>query len=500
MDLRPYQTDAIDRLRQSIAAGRKRIMLQAATGSGKTVIAGAIIQRALDKGKRVTFCVPALSLIDQTVSHLYAEGITDVGVQQANHPMTSPSKPVQICSVQTLLKRDLMLADLVIVDEAHKIFDLYLDWMGRPEWAKVPFIGLSATPWSKGLGRLYEELIVVRTTEDLINDGFLSPFRVFAPSHPDLSAVKTIAGDYQTSGLSGVMSDKALVADVVETWRTHASDRPTFVFAVDRAHAAALQEQFIAAGIPTGYCDYKVLLEEREDLRRKFERGDIQVVVSVQTMTTGIDWPSVSCIVLARPTKSEMLYVQMVGRGLRIKPQGGDCLILDHSNTTERMGFVTNLNRDKDYLDDGKTRKSSDGKPADEALPQICTKCSFLKPPKVSTCPHCGFEAKRQSKIRNEAGELVELSASRKPVETVAGKLAKLAPNGVLQGMLATVAKERGYKDGWVANKYRSITGHWPRQHYVDFVTPTADLRMWLKSEQIRYAKGIGKNEVRRSA
>ena len=144
--LRPYQEKAISDLRLSLARGRQRPVMQLPTGAGKTVIAAAIIRMARAKGKRVIFCVPALSLINQTVDRFQANGITEIGVMQAQHEMTDPRQPVQVCSIQTLMRRELPDADLVIIDECHQMFKFLADWASYQQWEKIPFVGLTATP------------------------------------------------------------------------------------------------------------------------------------------------------------------------------------------------------------------------------------------------------------------------------------------------------------------------------------------------------------------
>ena len=225
-----------------------------------------------------------------------------------------------------------------------------------PEWQRVPFVGLSATPWTKGLGKHYDDLIVAATTAELIDKGFLSPFRVYAPAHPDLSAVKIVAGDYHEGQLSEAMSQPVLVADTVSTWLRLGEDRPTLCFAVDRAHARRLADEFEAAGVPTGYVDANTPADERERIGQRLREGQIKVVCNVYCLTTGVDW-DVRCIILARPTRSEILYTQIIGRGLRTAEGKSDCLILDHSDTTLRLGFVTDIHHET--LDDGQHRKSS---------------------------------------------------------------------------------------------------------------------------------------------
>lgn len=149
--LRPHQTRALAMLRQSLGRGYRRPMLQAPTGAGKTILAAAIVEGALSKGNRVTFVVPALSLIDQTVQSFWREGIQDVGVIQANHELTNPARMVQVASVQTLQRRTFPESDVVVIDEAHRWFRLFERWMSDLFFERVPFIGLSATPWTRGL-------------------------------------------------------------------------------------------------------------------------------------------------------------------------------------------------------------------------------------------------------------------------------------------------------------------------------------------------------------
>lgn len=476
-ELRPHQTRAIDLLRRSLGSGKRRPLLQAPTGFGKTMLGAAIVEGALAKGNRVIFTVPALSLVDQTVIALWNEGIHDVGVIQGDHELTNASRPVQVASVQTLMRREIPAADVVVIDEAHKVFDLYGRWMSAPGWERVPFIGLSATPWTKGLGRLFDDLLIAATTEDLIRDGYLSPFRVFAPSHPDLTGVRIRGGDYHEADLGEAMNKTALVADVVETWLAKGEGRPTLCFAVDRAHARHIQARFGEVGVPTAYVDAFTSSTDREEIRRRFHSGEVKVVCNVNCLTTGVDW-DVRCIILARPTRSEMLYVQMIGRGLRTAEGKEDCLILDHSDTTLRLGFVTDIHHDR--LDDGTGRKKAE-RERNEPLPKECPQCSFLKPARVAKCPCCGFLPQRQSKIACEDGDLVELTPKR--------KVATREDKQRWYSMLLHIADERGYSGGWVAHKFREKFGVWPRGLRFDRLAPDEDVRNFVRAGMIRWAK-----------
>jgi superfamily II DNA or RNA helicase len=222
-----------------------------------------------------------------------------------------------------------------------------------PDWGDVPFIGLSATPWTKGLGAWYSDLIVASTTQDLIDRGLLSDFKVYGPSHPDLSEVRTVAGDYHEGELSAVMSDAKLVADIVGTWIRLAQGRPTLCYAVDRAHAKKLQQQFESQGVKCAYQDAHTNTAERLKIKTYFHSGDYKVVCNVGTLTTGIDW-DVRCISMCRPTKSDMLLTQIIGRGLRTAREKDYCLVLDHSDNHQRLGFVTDIDVSYTRLHDGR--------------------------------------------------------------------------------------------------------------------------------------------------
>ena len=345
--LRDDQEVALQALREAVRAGKRRICMQAPTAWGKTEFAAALTNNAQAKKKKVLFTVPAISLIDQTVTMFAKRGILDVGVIQADHHMSNWDMPIQIASVQTLMKRTVPDVAVVMLDECHRWFKFYEKWMGTrdhpvPEWIDVPLIGLSATPWTKGLGSWFDHYFKAATIQEMIDAGNLSPFVVYAPSHPDLSNVRIVGGEYHEGELSEAMQERRLMADAVETWLRLADRRPTLCYAVDRAHAKKLQQQFEAAGVRCGYQDHTTKDNERETIRRKFHNGEYEVVVNVETLTTGVDW-DVRCISMCRPTKSDMLFVQIIGRGLRTAKGKDHCLILDHSDNHLRLGFVTDI-------------------------------------------------------------------------------------------------------------------------------------------------------------
>lgn len=493
-----HQAIALHLLRQSLKAGHKRPMIQAPTGFGKTRLGAAIVEGALRKGRRVVFTVPSISLIDQTVEAFGEDGITEkeIGVMQADHPLTNFMRPIQIASVQTLEKRELPYTDIVVVDEAHRAHQIIFKWMAeRPE---LPFVGLSASPWTRGLGKHYDDLIVAATTKDLIAQGFLSPYRVFAPSHPDLSGVATVntthGRDYSESQLGEAMDKPELTADIVSTWLQRGENRPTLCFAVNRAHARSLEQQFQNAGVTTAYVDAFTERNDRNKIGEHFDAGRVKVVVNVGCLTTGVDW-DVRCLILARPTKSEILYVQIIGRALRTADGKDDALILDHSDTTLKLGFVDSIHHDT--LDDGKPKPPRAAAAATEEkvkLPKECASptCDYVKPAGVHKCPACGFEPVHRQDVIVRDGDLVQL-AGMGPRQT------RQVKQKFWSGLL-WYCRTRSYSRGWASHKYREKFGVWP-QNLTDIeMQPDADCRNFVKAGQIKFAKGLEASQRREAA
>lgn len=476
--LRPHQEKALAMLKASLRAGSSRIVVEMPTGAGKTRFAVEISKGALTKGNRVAFTVPAISLIDQTVESFALEGVDDVGVLQANHERTDYGAPIQICSVQTLAKRGCPDDfEIVIVDECHIQFDVISEWMKR--CPNTLFVGLSATPWARGMADDWQDLVSPVSMQELIDQKFMSSFRVYAPSHPDLSGVGTSKGDYVLNELSDAMSEGGLVADIVQTWLQRAEWRPTLVFAVDRAHAAKLQAEFQNAGVPMGYCDANVDRIERRLLFDRMARGELAGICNVGTLTTGVD-ADIRCIVLARPTKSEILHTQIIGRALRTAEGKTEALILDHADNHTRLGFVTDIHHPT--LLAGKERNET-RRDKGEPMPKECGACGALKPPRVRECPHCGFLPERQSDIEPEAGELVELKRGKKKSAPT------LTEKQTFWSMAKWVDLDRR-KGGRLAKAlYKGKFGVWPRGLSDYPIKPDGEFLSYERSRRIAYAK-----------
>ena len=494
-ELRPYQLQALADIRDSVRSGVKRLVVQAATGAGKTKLAAAIVEGAREKRNRVAFVCPAISLIDQTVESFYAEGIHDIGVLQSSHEMTDCTQPVQICSIQTVQKRGFPEANVVIFDEIHRLHDAHKTWIKHPDWQAVPMIGLSATPWTKGLGKYFDSLLIAATTQELIEQGYLSPFRVFSTGHPDLSGVKIVAGDYQENQLSAAMQGGELTADIIRTWQEKWGKDKTLCFGVDKAHAKSIQERFEHAGISCGYQDAETTADERREIKRKFHNGEYQVVSNIQTLTTGVDWDC-RCLILARPTRSEMLFVQIIGRALRTAPGKLAAVILDHSDTTAKLGFVTDIHHE--HLDSGKANTKAAPQERKEPLPKECEACAYLMPVRARICPNCQHQVKPECSIVEQDGELQEIVPG-KLLKVSGKKIWSYEEKKVFLAELKGYAADKGYKPGWAGMKFKDKFGEFPEQS-INRVSPANVLSpgtvLWIRSRNIAWAKARAKNNA----
>jgi superfamily II DNA or RNA helicase len=381
--LRPYQRDVIAGIEAEIAAGRRRVLLVAPTGSGKTVIAGAVVADAVGKQKRVLFLAHRRELIQQTSAKLHAVGV-DHGIVQAGFP-TRPGEGVQIASISTLHARalrtnkmELPPADLVIVDEAHhcraRTYRRLLD-----AFPSAVILGMTATPCrgdGRGLGNVFESIVECPPVADLIAGGYLVPTRVYAPSRPDLSGIRVERGDYVEKQLAERMDDQRLVGDIISHWHRLADRRRTVVFAAGVAHSVHLRDEFRSSGVWAEHIDGSTPADQRDAILAGLAAGNVEVVTNAMVLTEGWDQPQVSCLVIARPTKHMGLYRQMVGRVLRPAPGKVDALILDRAGAIFEHGFVE---------EPVKWTLAEDRRAENPAQ----TSRGMLRAPALATCPEC---------------------------------------------------------------------------------------------------------------
>jgi superfamily II DNA or RNA helicase len=482
MELRPYQIEAIEKLRQKFREGKRRIVLQLPTGSGKTILSAEMIRACLAKKNKCIFTADLITLIEQTSTRFDEYGLSH-GIIQGKHEKFDPNQPLQICSIQTLNKREFPPADFIVIDEVHTLHKAHIRLMEANPG--IPVVGLSATPWTKGLGRYFDDLVVGCTTQELVDMGFLVDTRVFAPTIPDLSKVGIRAGDYIEKQLAETMDTKLLNGDIVDHWLRLGENRQTISFGVNVAHSKHIARQFQEAGISAahidGYMTAPKAAEERKQILENFRNGKIKILSSVGVLTKGFDYPGASCIVMARPTRSLMLFIQCLGRGIRSFPGKLDCLILDHSGNTLRHGFITDPLPCE--LDDGKKKETPLVKPkTEEKLPKVCPVCKFVKPAGLRTCPVCSFTPEKQSDIVHTDEQLVEVKKS---------KISREMKQNFYSELLK-IQIENNYKAGWVANCFKDRFDIWPRKLLkIPAVDVSIETYNYVQAKKIKYSKDM---------
>lgn len=484
MILRNYQTSALDKLRANIRNGIRAQVLMMATGAGKTAVASVMAQSAVQRGNRVAFVADSIELVDQAMIRFTEDGLS-CGVVQGDHYLTDYSRPVQVCTIQTLARRwpempDSIRPNLVIVDEAHVCHQAHKKIIAEVTASGGYAIGLSATPFRKGLGKVYSALVVGATTASLTDQNFLVPARCFAPYVPDLTGIKTSGGDWQADALAEFMGEAQLVGDVVDHWKKHASDRQTIVFAANVAHSRHLRDAFLARGVAADHLDgYERDPEVRQKTIRDFRSGKIKVLTNCAILSKGFDAPDVSCIVLARPTKSLMLHIQMIGRGLRKAEGKADCLVLDHAGNVLRNGLPTDAL--PEILDDGSLSYSLDRKqrPKTDPIEKPCGACGHVSTKHV--CPACGFKPEFRKDVEVRDGDLYEVEKTEKhTTEDLQQLYAEMLGH----------AEAKGYSPGWAYHKCREYAGRAPQAtKSIEAKPPSEKTRKIIQHLNIKNAK-----------
>lgn len=499
--LRDYQVDVIGRFETEVSAGRRRILLVMATGGGKTLVAASIISNATSEGQRVLFLAHRRELVQQTSRKLYDVGV-DHGIVAAGFAMR-PGVPVQIASIATVQARairassmELPPADLVVIDEAHHCRARSYQSIMQA-YPSAIILGLTATPCrgdGRGLGSAFEAMVECPDVAALIAAGYLVPARVYAPSQPDLTGVRIERGDYVERQLAERMDRPKLVGDIVGHWHKLAERRPTVVFATGVAHSLHLRDEFRLSGVWAEHIDGGTPAEARDHILTQLAAGQVEVVCNAMVLTEGWDSPTVSCLILARPTHSLGLYRQMVGRVLRPAPGKVYALILDHAGAV----FAHGLPDDEvewTLAADRKARNATPsgggGRPAAPALTS-CPECTAIRF-EGRDCTVCGWRPFRRAEAVEVAdGELGRVDRSRK-AQVVAPSAAEKES---FHRQLLWIGREKGYSDGWAAHKFKEKFGHWPPRNLPMPVPASPEVRSWVRSRQIAYAKAMEKRRL----
>lgn len=405
------------------------------TGGGKTVVAARIATLALFHKKRVLFLAHRRELVWQATARLIADGIPEsrIGTIMADETENEEA-PVIVASIQTLTKRDKPRADLVIIDEAHhaaaeswqKLLALYPDAM---------WLGLTATPYrldGAPLGAFFDLMIEGAKPSVLVEEGWISKPRVFTKlgKLPDLRGMRVKDGDYNVAELAKRVNTRELNGDTLAHWKKLAKNRRTVGFATNVAHADALTHKFKRGGVASVCVHGKTPDAKRDQILGPgglLDTGVIRVVWTCGVVSEGWDLPSVKCAILARPTKSTVLFLQQAGRILR--PYKGEIpLILDHAGNALAHGLP---HHDRQWSLDARLPKENGG----SAPVRACPECGAVVLAGLRECAACGYSFEAAERVIREAREkeLVEVERARR--ETIAADFERIRKFAVKKGV-----------------------------------------------------------------
>jgi superfamily II DNA or RNA helicase len=495
-ELRPYQIEAVEGVEAALREVRG-VLLVSPTGGGKTIVFAELIRRNEAAGKRAFVLVHRRELTKQASDKLSNRGVAHGVIQAGFEPRAW--LPTQVVSVPTFTRRVIQNRrleidappDLIVIDECHHVpARSYQAIIDRYPGAKL--VGVTATPCradGRGLGGVFQRMIETVDLPALQAAGYLVPVVTYAPSQPDLRGVHVRQGDYVTAEVEERVDTQKLVGDIVEHWLRLARGRPTVVFCASVRHSIHVRDRFREAGIMAEHLDGEMPAEERDILLAKLASGEIEVITNCGVLTEGWDAPAVSCIVLAKPTKSLGLFRQMVGRGLRPVPGKENLLLLDHADATRAHGLISDpiawsLHEDRRAVNHEHSARTAGHKPGLTTCPECLAVRVQGKP-----CDSCGW----RPRTRGESFEVIDGELARVDADgTARASAGSAAEKQLFYQELAYIARELGHKPGAAFYRYgEKFKGEKPPYHWRNLppLPPRPETRAWYRSRQIAYAK-----------
>lgn len=487
LHLRDHQMQVIEKLREGFRAGHRAQLLYAPTGFGKTEVAIHLMKATTEKYNRAAIVLDRLVLVDQTSNRLTKYKL-DHGVFQSGHWKYNPRERLQVCSAQTLERRsNFPEIDLLIVDECHIARKQTSDFIkSNPE---VRVVGLTATPFTKGLGEFYTNVVNGATTEWLVDNRWLTPLKVFIAKEIDMKGAKKVAGEWSPE----VVTERGMkiTGDIVDEWekKTHevfGRPRKTIVFCAGVAHGADLVQRFAERGYNFVSISYKDCDDFKKQAIEDFAKPDTEIhgLIATDILTRGFDVPDVMIGVSARPfSKSLSSHIQQMGRVMRSAPDKEFALWLDHS------GNYLRFREDWDEVFEAGVRELDEEgekakkEPTEKAKKESkCPSCGHLWPTNSDICTNCGHVRQRRNHVDAVAGELIELTGTRQSIRD---------EKQTFYSELLYIALERNYARGWASHKYKEKFGVWPKGLTEIGLPPTVKTLNWIKSRNIAWAKRI---------
>ncbi|CUI09827.1 putative helicase [Janthinobacterium sp. CG23_2] len=388
-----------------------------------------------------------------------------------------------MCCLPTISgKRGWPKVKLQIVDECHVLSTKLKAQLAKRECYSI---GLTATPFTKGLGKYFDVVINAATTNQLIREGWLVDYRVWAASEPDMTGAEVVAGEWSEKEVES--RAMPVIGDVVAGYMERGQGKKFIAFASSVAHAEEMQRQFMAEGVVCNLVTYRQTDEEKDAAIEEFRKPDsyIRGLISIESLTRGFDVPDVEVLILARPLRKGLaIHIQMLGRVLRTSPATGktEAIVLDHSGNCMRFWaeiqefFENGLSE----LDDGKPKEA---KPSaqKEKQPVKCPGCHHIHSP-LPACPSCGHVYSKSRELLQVAGTLEEVTTSKgkKRIPTMDERAAFYA-------QLKHVALTKQWQEGAAAWKYKEKFGDWPNasERALTPMEPTQEVLKWLLSRRI---------------
>lgn len=485
LQLREHQSEVVEKLRDGFREGHRCQLLYAPTGFGKTEVAMAIMKAVAEKYKKCAMVLDRIVLVNQTSSRLTKYGI-DHGVMQSGHWRFRPEEHIQVCSAQTLEKRQAFPdIDLLIIDECHVTRRGVINFIKANPQIRV--IGLTATPFTKGLGDIYTHVVGATPTGELIEKGWLVPLKVYVAKEIDMTGVKKRAGEWAAEDVT--TQGIKIVGDVVHSWHQKVHEvfgKPvkTIVFCAGVEHGKQLVSKFAEAGYNFVSISYLEDDNFKRETIEEFSKPDTTIhgLIATDILTKGFDVSDVLCGVSARPfSKSFSSHVQQMGRVMRSHEGKEFGLWLDHSGN-----FLRFRNDWDKVFYEGVTELKEGGEKAKkeptvkEKTEAVCPACKVLWTFSGAICGACGFEKKKRSEVSMVNGELLELTASNKQ---------QMQVNKQFYGELLYYCREKNYNDGWAKHKYREKFGVDPIALPKEMYPTSIKTKKWIQSRNIRYAK-----------
>lgn len=451
IELRYFQDDMLDQASALLRRGVKTILLQAPTGAGKTVLAGYMLKTASERNFSSWFICHRRELVKQSSTTFTRFGINH-GIVAAGFP-GNRFRPVQVCGLQTLARRyrEMPAPGFVVWDEAHHI--------AAGSWAEIHrafpdavHIGLSATPQrldGTGLGSFFSEIVHGPSIAQLIEDGFLSDYKMYRPSGLNLAGVHTVAGDYNKKELENALNKSTITGDALAHYQKFAQGRRAIMFEVSIARSQAAVERFKAAGITAEHVDGDTDPAVRDAAMARFIAGQTLVLSNVDLFGEGVDVPAVEVLIDCAPTLSLSRCMQRWGRVLRPAEGKDYAIILDHAGNSKTHGLPDD---DREWSLEGrrKAKKKAEG----DISIKSCPMCFHVMRSHTMECKHCGhvFLA-AERKIEEVDGELAEIDreAVRRQQRAQQASAASLEE-------LINIGRLRGYKrpELWARHVYRA--------------------------------------------